>query len=110
MSKGERKTGPRAGKGSLRSFVERIEKLREADRFDDAGEVIFKAEAAGFDGRTLRTVLKERRIARAKRGRTARDRAEAARARKAAYESERRRVLFDIYMFELGPDDPERAP
>ena len=68
----------------LRSFIERIERLEEVKALlaADIREVYAEAKAVGFDGKTMRAIIKERRMD------------EAARAEQAA--------LLDIYRDALG--------
>ena len=55
----------------LRSFVERIERLEneKAALAADIGEVYSEAKGAGFDGKTLRAVVRLRRMDQADRRR-----------------------------------------
>lgn len=48
----------------LKNFVERMERLREEKQAltDDEREVMAQARASGFDGKTLRTILKMRQM------------------------------------------------
>ena len=47
----------------LRSFIERIERLEEVKALlaADIREVYAEAKAVGFDGKTMRAIIKERR-------------------------------------------------
>ena len=55
---------PSAGSnGDLKSFVDRLETLDDErqDRVDDMKEVFSEAKSAGFDVKTVKRVLKERK-------------------------------------------------
>lgn len=57
-------SSPEIAADRLRSFIERIERLEEekAGIANDIKEVFAEAKAAGFDTKTMRQVLKLRRL------------------------------------------------
>lgn len=76
-------TGGVAG-AQLRSFIERVERLEEEKKTiaDDIRDVYAEAKATGFDVKTMRTIIRLRRLDKA-----ARDEAES---------------LLDLYLHALG--------